>query len=411
MKKFSNTIKITSSALLALCMVFLMSACANSNSQPEQSQTTEQTTVQPTTMSEEEINDQKLDKFISNMTLEEKVGQMFYVRCPDEDAVKQVSEYNIGGYILFGRDFNGKTKDEVINDIQSYQDEADIPLLIGVDEEGGTVVRVSSNPNLRETPFLCPKDTYSNGGWDAIEQDANDKADLLLSLGINVNMAPVCDMTSNEYGFMYDRSFSSDVDMEDRYVRTVVETSKAKKLGTVLKHFPGYGNNSDTHTGIAYDDREYSEFENTDFKPFYQGIESGADCILVSHNIVNCMDGEYPASLSQKVHNILRNDFKFDGVIMTDDLIMDAITEFTGDEAAAVTAAKCGNDLLCCSSVETQYPAVLEAVQNGEIPESQVDASVKRILKWKQNLGIFNIDTYQKKVRTTEPTDVVVSEE
>ncbi|WP_176790698.1 MULTISPECIES: glycoside hydrolase family 3 N-terminal domain-containing protein [Ruminococcus] len=411
MKKFSNTIKITSSALLALCMVFLMSACANSNSQPEQSQTTEQTTVQPTTMSEEEINDQKLDKFISNMTLEEKVGQMFYVRCPDEDAVKQVSKYNIGGYILFGRDFDGKTKDEVINDIQSYQDEADIPLLIGVDEEGGTVVRVSSNPNLRETPFLSPKDTYSNGGWDAIEQDANGKADLLLSLGINVNMAPVCDMTSNEYGFMYDRSFSSDVDMEDRYVRTVVETSKAKKLGTVLKHFPGYGNNSDTHTGIAYDDREYSEFENTDFKPFYQGIESGADCILVSHNIVNCMDSEYPASLSQKVHNILRNDFKFDGVIMTDDLIMDAITEFTGDEAAAVTAAKCGNDLLCCSSVDTQYPAVLEAVQNGEIPETQVDASVKRILKWKQNLGIFNIDTYQKKVRTTEPTDVVVSEE
>ena len=405
MKKFNKTIKITSSALFALCMVFLMSACSNSNSQSEQSQTTEQTTVQPTTMSEEEINDQKLDKFISNMTLEEKVGQMFYVRCPDEDAVKQVSEYNIGGYILFGRDFDGKTKDEVINDIQSYQDEADIPLLIGVDEEGGTVVRVSSNPNLLETPFLSPKDTYSNGGWDAIEQDANDKADLLLSLGINVNMAPVCDMTSDEYGFMYDRSFSSDVDMEDRYVRTVVETSKAKKLGTVLKHFPGYGNNSDTHTGISYDDREYSEFENTDFKPFYQGIESGADCILVSHNIVNCMDSEYPASLSQKVHNILRNDFKFDGVIMTDDLIMDAITEFTGDEAAAVTAAKCGNDLLCCSSVETQYPAVLEAVQNGEIPESQVDASVKRILKWKQNLGIFNIDTYQKKVRTTEPTD------
>ena len=405
MKKFNKTIKITSYALLALCMVFLMSACSNSNSQPEQSQTAEQTTVQPTTMSEEEINDQKLDKFISNMTLEEKVGQMFYVRCPDEDAVKQVSEYNIGGYILFGRDFDGKTKDEVINDIQSYQDEADIPLLIGVDEEGGTVVRVSSNPNLRETPFLSPKDTYSNGGWDAIEQDANDKADLLLSLGINVNMAPVCDMTSDEYGFMYDRSFSSDVDMEDRYVRTVVETSKAKKLGTVLKHFPGYGNNSDTHTGIAYDDREYSEFENTDFKPFYQGIELGADCILVSHNIVNCMDSEYPASLSQKVHNILRNDFKFDGVIMTDDLIMDAITEFTGDEAAAVTAAKCGNDLLCCSSVETQYPAVLEAVQNGEIPESQVEASVKRILKWKQNLGIFNIDTYQKKVRTTDPTD------
>lgn len=123
------------------------------------------------------------------------------------------------------------------------------------------------------------------------------------------------------------------------------------------------------------------------------------------------MDSEYPASLSQKVHDILRNEFKFDGVIMTDDLIMDAITDFTGDEAAAVTAAKCGNDLLCCSSVDTQYPAVLEAVQNGEISKAQVDASVKRILKWKQNLGIFNIDTYQKKVKSTEPTDTVGSEE
>ena len=411
MKKFKKTIKLTLSALLALCILFLMSACANGDSQPEQFQATEQTTVQPTTMSEEEINDQKLDRFILNMKLEEKVGQMFFVRCPDEDAVQQVSEYNIGGYILFGRDFDGKTKDEVIKCIQSYQDEADIPLLIGVDEEGGTVVRVSSNPNLRETPFLSPKDTYADGGWDAIKQDAAEKADLLLSLGINVNLAPVCDMTSDEYGFMYDRSFSSDIDMENRYVRTVVETSKSKKLGTVLKHFPGYGNNSDTHTGIAYDDRDYSEFENTDFKPFYQGIESGADCILVSHNIVNCMDSECPASLSQKVHDILRNDLRFDGVIMTDDLIMDAITDFTGDEAAAVMAAKCGNDLLCCSSVNTQYPAVLEAVQSGKIPEAQVDASVKRILKWKQNLGIFNIDTYQKKVKSTEPTDTVGSEE
>ena len=390
MKIFNRKLKITSFALLALCILFLMSACENGDSQPEQFQATEQTTVQPTTMSEEEINDQKLDRFISNMKLEEKVGQMFFVRCPDEDAVQQVSEYNIGGYILFGRDFDGK---------------------IGVDEEGGTVVRVSSNPNLREAPFLSPRDTYSSGGWDAIKQDAEEKADLLLSLGINVNLAPVCDMTSDEYGFMYDRSFSSDIDMENRFVRTVVETSKSKKLGTVLKHFPGYGNNSDTHTGIAYDDRDYSEFENTDFKPFYQGIESGADCILVSHNIVNCMDSEYPASLSQKVHDILRNDFRFDGVIMTDDLIMDAITDFTGDEAAAVTAAKCGNDLLCCSSVDTQYPAVLEAVQSGKIPEAQVDASVKRILKWKQNLGIFNIDTCQKKVKSTETTDTVGSEE
>ena len=130
MKIFNRKLKITSSALLTLCMVFVMTACAENSSQSEKSQPAEQTTVQPTTMSAEEINDRKLDKFISDMTLEEKVGQMFFVRCPDEDAVQQVSEYNIGGYILFGRDFDGKTKDEVVDDIHSYQNEADIPLLI-----------------------------------------------------------------------------------------------------------------------------------------------------------------------------------------------------------------------------------------------------------------------------------------
>ena len=327
------------------------------------------------------------------MTTEEKVGQMFYVRCPDTNALEQINQYHIGGYILFGKDFENKTKEEVTNTIQSYQNKAKIPLLIGVDEEGGTVVRVSSNPNLRESPFLSPKDTFANGGWDGIINDAEEKAKLLLSLGINVNMAPDCDITSDTNGFMYDRSFSDNVDDVDKFVSTVVSTSKENHLGTVLKHFPGYGNNVDTHTGIAYDNRDYSEFTEKDFKPFISGINAGADCILVSHNIVNCMDKNHPASLSENVHKIIRNQLNFNGVIMTDDLIMDAITQFTGDESAAVIATKAGNDLLCCSSVDTQYPAVLNAVKNNEIPISQINESVKRILKWKIDLGILDVDT------------------
>lgn len=315
---------------------------------------------------------------------------MFYVRCPDINAVETIGQYHLGGYILFGRDFDGKTRDEVIETINSYQAASKIPMLIGVDEEGGTVVRVSSNPNLRDTPFLSPSDTYAEGGWSGIEDDAKEKADLLLSLGINVNMAPDCDITSDPDAFMYYRSFSPNVDYECRFVKTVVEISKENKLGTVLKHFPGYGNNEDTHTGIAYDNREYSEFENTDFKPFITGINSGADCVLVAHNIVNCIDSEYPASLSEKAHVILRDELNFDGVIMTDDLAMEAITDYTGSDSAAVFAAKCGNDLLCCSDVDVQYPAVLAAAKSGEIPTEQIDASVKRILRWKQNLGILN---------------------
>ena len=402
MKKISNII-ITS--VLCIMLAILFSSCGTQSENNISSSTTVSTsettittteptttTVEPTTNIEETF-DKSLDNYISQMTTEEKVGQMFYVRCPDTNALEQINQYHIGGYILFGKDFENKTKEEVTNTIQSYQNKAKIPLLIGVDDEGGTVVRVSSNPNLRESPFLSPKDIFANGGWDGIINDAEEKAKLLLSLGINVNMAPDCDITSDTNGFMYDRSFSDNVDDVDKFVSTVVSTSKENHLGTVLKHFPGYGNNVDTHTGIAYDNRDYSEFTEKDFKPFISGINAGADCILVSHNIVNCMDKNHPASLSENVHKIIRNQLNFNGVIMTDDLIMDAITQFTGDESAAVIATKAGNDLLCCSSVDTQYPAVLNAVKNNEIPISQINESVKRILKWKIDLGILDVDT------------------
>ena len=385
MKKLFSVTTLLAVVILCVACNFNNSASENIDSATEQ----QNTTAQPTTISEEEKAEKRIDKLISEMTVEEKVGQMFFVRYPEIDAEQQVTEYNLGGYILFGKDFDGKTREEITDNIKSCQESAGIPLLIGVDEEGGTVVRVSSNENLRETPFLSPRDTFSNGGWSAIEEDAAEKADLLLSLGINVNLAPVCDVTSDNNAFMYDRSFSGDADEVSDFVKKVVEISSEKKLGTVLKHFPGYGNNEDTHTGIAYDNRDISAFTETDFKPFTEGINSGADCILFSHNIVSSMDDEYPASLSEEVHNLLRNQLGFDGVIMTDDLSMGAITDYTGTENAAVLAIKSGNDLLCCSDVEEQYPAVLQSVQNGEIPVEQIDNSVKRILKWKQKLGLI----------------------
>ena len=384
MKKLFSVISLIAVAILCVACNFNNSTSENIDSATEQ----QNTTVQPTTISEEEKAEKRIDNLISKMTIEEKVGQMFFVRYPDVDASQQVLDYNIGGYILFGKDFDGKTREEIKENIESCQNSAEIPLLIGVDEEGGTVVRVSSNKNLRETPFLSPRDTFANGGWSAIEEDAEQKADLLLSLGINVNLAPVCDVTSDYNAFMYDRSFSGNVDEVSEFVKKVVEISSEKKLGTVLKHFPGYGNNEDTHTGIAYDNRDFSAFTEIDFKPFTEGINSGADCILFSHNIVSCMDDEYPASLSEEVHNLLRNQLGFDGVIMTDDLSMGAIIDYTGTGNAAVLAIKSGNDLLCCSDVEEQYPAVLLSVQNGEIPVEQIDNSVKRILKWKQKLGL-----------------------
>ena len=331
----------------------------------------------------------RAQELLDGMTLEEKVGQMFIARCPETDAAQLAADYHLGGYILFGRDFKDKTAEQVTTDIQSYQDAAEIPLLIAVDEEGGTVNRVSSNPNLRSSPFRSPQSLYSEGGLELVRSDAQEKCRLLESLGININFAPVCDVSQDPADFIYDRTLGRDAQETSQYVAAVVETMAEEGMGSVLKHFPGYGNNTDTHTGVAYDDRPYDTFLTSDFLPFQAGIAAGADMVLVSHNIVSAMDEASPASLSPEVHRVLREDLGFTGVIVTDDLVMDGVRDFAGDDEAAVLAVQAGNDLICCTDFQTQVPAVLAAVESGEITEEQIDAAVLRVLTMKLRLGIL----------------------
>ena len=331
----------------------------------------------------------RAQELLDGMTLEEKVGQMFIARCPETDAAQLAADYHLGGYILFGRDFKDKTAEQVTADIQSYQGAAEIPLLIAVDEEGGTVNRVSSNPNLRSSPFRSPQSLYSEGGLELVRSDAQEKCRLLESLGININFAPVCDVSQDPADFIYDRTLGRDAQETSQYVAAVVETMAEEGMGSVLKHFPGYGNNTDTHTGVAYDDRPYDTFLTSDFIPFQAGIAAGADMVLVSHNIVSAMDEASPASLSPEVHRVLREDLGFTGVIVTDDLVMDGVRDFAGDDEAAVLAVQAGNDLICCTDFQTQVPAVLAAVESGEITGEQIDAAVLRVLTMKLRLGIL----------------------
>lgn len=345
--------------------------------------------VTPTSAPETSETEQGAVKRLEKMTLEEKVGQMFLVRCP-EAAIESITEYKVGGYVLFARDFEGESKASMQEKLASYQEASDIPLLLSVDEEGGTVVRASKYTAFRSEAFLAPRELYRLGGLERIAEDATEKAELLLSLGINVNLAPVCDISQDPAAFMYARSFGGNAEATAEYVTAVVTAAKKAGLGSVLKHFPGYGDNADTHQGLVWDTRAYEAYTENDFLPFVAGIEAGAGAVMVSHNIVECMDPELPASLSDEVHRILREELAFDGVILTDDLYMDAIQDFTGTEAAAVAAVLAGNDMLCCTDFEVQIPAVIEAVKDGRISEEQIDASVLRILKWKAELGIVN---------------------
>lgn len=353
-----------------------------------ESQTVSETAPPPTEPSAPQAGEETT-RILGSMSLEEKVGQMFIARCPESNAASKVEQYHLGGYILFARDFEGKSESQVIENIKSYQNASKIPMLIGVDEEGGTVNRVSRYPEFRERPFQSPQKLYQAGGFDAIRSDTVEKCRLLQHLGINLNFAPVCDVSINPNDFMYDRTFGQNAKQTAHYVETVVNVMKGHRMGCVLKHFPGYGNNKDTHTGIAYDNRTYSTFEESDFLPFQAGVEAGADVVLVSHNIVECMDSEYPASLSPKVHKILREEIGFSGVTVTDDLAMEGVRDFADDEQVAVMAVQAGNDLLCCTDFETQIPAVLQAVYDGTIPETRIDESVLRILTLKRSLGIL----------------------
>lgn len=364
----------------------------SSSGAPDASQDSEEPPSQPdpsVTSGSTENQDQIIEELLSTMTVEEKVGQMFFVRCPDTGAVEAVSQYKLGGYILFGRDFKDKTAEQVRNDISSYQSASGVPLLIGTDEEGGTVVRASSNPNLFSHRGLSPQALFAEGGMDSIIQDARQKSVTLLGLGVNVNLAPVADVSTDPNDFIYDRSFGQDAQATAEYVSNVVKTMDAEGIGSVLKHFPGYGNNVDTHTSVAIDERPYETFQTSDYLPFTAGIQAGADAVLVSHNVMSCVDNQLPASLSPAVHNELRSTLGFQGVIMTDDLAMDAVAAYAGDQSPAVMAVKAGNDMIITTDFQTQIPEVVQAVKSGEIDEAQIDQSVTRVLQWKYDLGLL----------------------
>lgn len=392
--------------LLVLLMLF--SACAAEQSAegstdnsseagvPSQNEA-EQLPIEPSEPEQpeeqEEITEPEFDvcAIMENMSTEEKAGQLFLARCPDSDALSDVYEYHLGGYILFSRDFKDSTPEEVAERITEYQSAAKIPMLIAVDEEGGTVTRVSRYTQFRQQGgFASPRYYYNKGGMDLVIEKENEKCALLQSLGINVNMAPVCDITTDKSAFMYERSLGQSPEETGRFAVAVTSVMAEYGIGGVLKHFPGYGNNRDTHTGIAIDNRSLSELESADLVPFRMAIESGCSAILISHTFVNCLDTEYPASLSEKVHDYLRSEMGFDGVAVTDDLVMEAITDLYGAEEAAVLAVLAGNDLLCSSEYKIQYAAVLNAVESGRISMELLDEAVARVLIWKYNIGLIN---------------------
>lgn len=330
----------------------------------------------------------KAQDTVDEMTIEEKIGQLFLVRYEKNDTT-YLNNFYPGGYILFSKDFNNHTKDQMTKELKELQGISKYPLILGVDEEGGYVTRISRYPAFRSEKFKSPRDYYLEGGYDLLEQTEKEKAELLKSIGLNLNLAPVADVSTNEDDFIYIRTFGEDADKTSEYITKMVGYANSNKINSTLKHFPGYGNNSDTHTGVAIDKRECSVFEESDYKPFEAGIKANVPSILISHNIVTCMDEDTPSSLSSKVISELRNKLGFTGIIMTDDLAMDAVKEYVDNGTSATMAINAGNDMIITSDFISMKNELINSVKNKEISEETINKAVTRVIAWKYYSGLL----------------------
>lgn len=324
---------------------------------------------------------------LSELTLDEKIGQLFLIRYDEDNALNDLSKYKVSGFVFYEKDFQNKTKDEVLNMINSLNEGNNIPLLMATDEEGGKVVRVSSNPNLSSERFKSSHELYQTGGMLAIKEDTIKKSNLLKSLGINLNLAPVVDVSTNPLNYIHERTIQENTEITSEYVKTVITASHNTGVTYAMKHFPGYGNNQDTHKTSSVDKRSYEMIMNNDIPPFKTGIENNAEAILISHNIVTSIDYLNEASLSNAIHNLLRNTLSFTGIIITDDISMKAISK---PVEASLKAVLAGNNLIITSNPDISIPTIKNAVSSKIISEELINTLSLRVLAFKYYKGLIN---------------------
>lgn len=349
----------------------------------------------------------KADEFMKNMSLEDKISQMIFPRFSYANRTDDIINKKPGGYVLFAYDFeyNATFIQNYMQEIQNLsKSNIGLPLGLSVDEEGGTVVRVSKYH--RSQKFPSPQEIYNKSGNDGIAEIDKEKRDLLRKFFLNVNLAPVADISSNSSDYIYPRTIGRNALESAEYIEKDVEGYVKDNFTCCAKHFPGYGNNIDTHGDIAIDERSYEQFQQEDFLTFEAAIRQQIPMILVSHNIVKCKDDKHPASLSKAWHDILRNELNFTGLILTDDLSMGAIKKYTDNVSEAVLAVNAGNDILLTSDYYMHYNALMEAIKDGSITEDVVNKACRRIIAWKYK---YLIPGKEKEPENNHTTLIIVS--
>lgn len=331
--------------------------------------------------------DEKVDQIVESMSQTEKLGQMVMIGIQgtkvDDDSLYMLNQYHIGGVILFDRNMDSPEQvKQLTSDLQAQSNEK-VPLFIGIDEEGGDVVRMAE----KLTPPPSQKEIGATGDIEQAKTWAIKTAKSLKDMGINVNFAPVADVGSNDK-----RSYSADANTVIDFVRAATKGYQQENIIYSLKHFPGIGKGRvDSHVDSSSIDVAKEVLMAEDILPFKTIIDENEPndyFILVSHLKYPALDEEYPASLSSKIMtDLLRNELGYKGIIITDDMEMGAVANHNDFRSIGVNAVKAGADIvLVCHEYEHQqevYLGLLDAVNSGEISQERIDESVKRIIKVK----------------------------
>lgn len=331
--------------------------------------------------------DEKVDKIVASMSQTEKLGQMMMIGIQgtkvDDDSLYMLNQYHMGGVILLDRNMKSPEQVKQLTSDLQVQSNEKVPLFIGIDEEGGDVVRMAE----KLTPPPSQKEIGATGDIEQAKTWAIKTAKSLKDIGINVNFAPVADVGSNDK-----RSYSTDANTVIDFVRAATKGYQQENIIYSLKHFPGIGKGKvDSHVDSSSIDVTKEILMAEDILPFKTIIDENDPndyFILVSHLKYPALDEEYPASLSSKIMiDLLRNELGYKGIIITDDMEMGAVANHNDFRSIGVNAVKAGADIvLVCHEYEHQqevYLGLLDAVNSGEISQERIDESVKRIIKVK----------------------------
>ena len=360
--------------------------------------------VEETSPQEDRAWEEEMGQILAQMSLEDKICQMFYITpeaLTDVQLVtqagkvtkKSLKKYPVGGLILFAKNIEDpdQIKEMTKNIKLSVSENGNLPVFIGIDEEGGRVARIGNNENFLVERVGSMSSIAESGDLYEAYNAGSTIAGYLSEYGFNMDFAPDADViTVSENAVIGDRSFGSDPELVAAFTESYLRGLQENGIIGCAKHYPGHGGTrEDSHEGAAVTERSWEEIEASELLPFKRIINNGAAFIMASHIEVPELTGDdTPTTLSDVlIREKLRDELGFEGVIITDSMAMGAITDNYTSDAAAVKAVEAGVDMILMpQDFKSAYNGLLEAVRNGEISEEHIDESVRRIINAKREL-------------------------